>query len=456
MYEKTILIPHTNKKYSYYELASSENQSVLEKLNKLKGTGENIAYCTCNGKNLNKAPKMLVKTINNGSQYILANYPKTHKHNPNCPKFQVEKDLVSKGRLSDISNIPAFYSFKDDALHPNKFTSETIKYNTLFLVGEFLLSRAHNDYTETYNRNGIAKTVLSELYEYYNSYCKGTIPSPFTDLNLNNESQLNLKDITFNPKWITCDDDQDKTYSAIKNFIITNKNLDIKNMYSREYILLKYDHHEDISDNLVKITLYCRGKNTKENYDKYICIYANKFLFYKKFNAARIKSEDNQDLTDYYISTLVHLDNKKLIVDDMSFIPTYPNYCIPVENKSEIEFLTDALNVRDRVLINKLAKLDRKYDIKFGTNVPDYILKNKDNSQLLLIEIFDTCTSYYYKHMLSKTLNYEKLCRSSNYEFLGYYKNLGWKAPTIKSFAFGKFKTLDDLYSKVENKVKNK
>ncbi|MDY2881970.1 MAG: hypothetical protein SOT71_04895, partial [Romboutsia timonensis] len=53
-----------------------------------------------------------------------------------------------------------------------------------------------------------------------------------------------------------------------------------------------------------------------------------------------------------------------------------------------------------------------------------------------------------------KTEYYENLCSKTEYEFIGYFKNLDWKLPPIQTLKYKDFKTLTNISSKVNAATK--
>lgn len=451
MISKPITIPYDKHKVSYYELNNKDIQSKLMKLN--KSDKDNILYCSCHGESSKKKVKMMTRSINNGAFYIVANYPGTNKHHKNCLKNVYEKEITNKGRV---------YSFKDNYLPINIITSgpskqitvgPSVKYNNLYALGEYLLSKAHNDYCDTYSKNAVSSKVLSELYEYYHEYCNSAIKSPLKSIVIyNSEGEIYLNDVIFNPKWINCDHKMDKTSAAVKHFRILNKKIDKPRSITKEYLLLKYDDYEEIDSNQVKIKLYAQGKNLKSNSDKYIYAYMNKDKFLNTLELYSLNSEDFK--VDYYFSGLAFVKNHSLIIDEFSLIATYPNYCIPIHDIADIEVLHEVMKIRDKILIYPLSRIDKPDKKMFSQYIPDYLLKNVDTKQIVILESFNKYSSLYYQKMCEKTEYYENLCSKSEYEFIGYFKNLDWKLPPIQTLKYKEFKTLTNVSSKVNAAVK--
>ncbi len=456
MYEKTIFIPKLNKKFSYQELASCEYQGVLKMLNSKKGTSDNIAYCTCNGNNLEKSPKLLSKKINE-SIFILANYPNTNKHNTSCPRYRAEKELMSKGKnnrstlLESLTDILK-YSYSIEELNPKNYKVQDTKYSYLYLLGEYLLATSNNDFASIFKANRTGNRVLPELFEYYKSYCDGLRINPLNNFTVRiNSNEILFRDIIFNTKWIPLDENLDKTSTAIKSNIMINKKFSDSDIRLRQYILLKYVDYVEIGDNKVKVTLHAKSSKQEGIPDKIIYINLDKFLFFNKFNAVRIKNQDKKDITEYYVSALVRTLNKELHADDIAFIPTYPNYLIPVENRYEFELIKDVLQYRDELILEKIPKI-QNFNSRAQIN-PDFIITNIETNQKVISEVFTTCSTQYLKELIKTTKKYESFVSETEYEFLGYYKNLGWNKPSLKTLAYGDFKTLTGLHSKVSKSI---
>lgn len=455
MKSKLITIPSTGESISYYDLADLDIQNRLKKLNT---SDNNVLYCSCNGTSKDHLVKMMTRGLNEDHNYILANYPNAMKHHTNCPKHTFEFEIASKGRIFKVHD--NYLPINVITSGPNKQLSNdpSSKYTNLFGLGEYILSKAHNDYCNTYNKTTTSGVIFSELFEYYHGYCNGEVKSPLHHFIVNNsDGDIYVNDIIFNPKWISCDKDIDKTSSAIKNFRIINKKLDKPKSITKEYILLKYIDFEDTPNNQVKIKLYTKGKNTKANFDKYIYAYMDKDLFLNTLDMYSINIGSKS--TDKYMSALVYVKNHTLIIDEFAIIHTYPNYCIPINSFEDLEVLESILKMRNKLLIYPIAKLDSSYDKTFNSNIPDYLVKNIETNSITLIEIFNKYSNLYYQTMYKKTSYYELLCSNQEYEFLGYYKNLGWKLPPMNALLFKKFKTLEDITKKVKfslNKYKYK
>ena len=154
------------------------------------------------------------------------------------------------------------------------------------------------------------------------------------------------------------------------------------------------------------------------------------------------------------MSCLVYVKNHQLIIDEFSIISTYPNYCIPVSSYEDLEILDELLKLRNKLLITSISKLDTSFNKEFNNHVPDYIIKNIETNKLVLIDIFNKYSSSYFQMMLDKTKYFEDLTLKSDYEYIGYYKNLGWSLPPMKALLFKKFTTLKDISLKVGASLK--
>lgn len=439
----TLIIPSSNESISYYDLYNSNTQNKLRELNK----GQNIIYCTCNGTSSNNWVKMMTRRLNNDN-YILANYPNSKKHHINCPRNKHESEIAEKGRIYNLNS--NYFPLNVITSGPNKVIDNTCnkKFNNLFGIGEYLLTKAHNDYCKTYNKMVSSKVILSELFNYHHEYCNGNIKSPLDNLIVHtSDEEIHLQDIIFNPKWIPCNQEVDKTYSAVKHFRIINRKFNKPKSITKAYLLLKYIGYEEAQNNQVKLKLYTKGKNTKFNNDKFLYAYVDKDVFTSTLNKYLLGPEST--VVDYYLSGLAFVKKQTLILDEFCLIPTYPNYCIPVDSLAQLEIVKELLQKRDKLLVFPICKLDNSFNKEFDGYIPDFIVENKITKQKVLIEVFDKHSPLYYQVMINKTLFYEKLCTNTEYEFLGYYSNLGWKFPPVHTLAFHNFKTLSNLSTKV-------
>lgn len=449
MNKKILKVGNRNKLYSYKEIYSYKNREILAPVNKSIEKGNNVVYCMCNGKNEKKSIKMHTRKSENNTYYSLATNSKSSlKHNPSCPKYneaKSKKELILKGRVYNNLGMSI-----DLSIEKNKGTvDKNEKYTPVYGVGEMVLVAANNAYIDIKGKIGKENDVLSYLYRYYAKGETQSIDTYLNDLVVSPTLGLKLGQVIFNPKWIKCDTVEDKTSAIVRSYIQLNKRYSNNAGPILQYVLMKYVGYTVTDNDQVKIELYTRGKNTKENFNKKVFIHMNKFDFFKRFNMDKVEDEYNK--AEYFVSALIYAEKGVLFAHDIAFIPVYAGYCIPVDTTNEIKLLSELLAFRDKLTIKKVAKMTEL--LEFGNIVPDLIVSVKGMKEPILIEFFDWILPEYYEVTLSKTLKYEQLSNEGKCKFLGFYNNLGWSSPPIDVILYPKFKTMQKLGLKVDASI---
>lgn len=457
MNEKKLWDKNKNKYYSYHDIYSYKNKDILSSPNSLISEGKNNIYCMCHGKNEDKAIKMHTRKLDNGYYTLIDNKHINKDHALSCVKRNedaMKKIIISKGRSCfENKQIQLDVRVEREILNSKKPKNLKIQdlYSDIYGLGEYILAHSSNEYTNIYGKLGTEKQVLSFLNGYYNPEVNQGINTFLNNFKVDSNG-ITLGNILFNPKWIKCDEKEDKTWNVINSFREVNKRLgDSKNVV-KQYLLLKYTKYHICENNLAKIELYVRGKNTKHNYDKKIYVYMDKFKFFKLFNMYKV--EGDKVSPEYYVSALVYENDKKLFVDDIAFIPVYPNYCIPVDTTEQLNVLNELISMRNRLTIKRVAKIDNTFNTEFNDTIPDFIVSIIGTNRIILIELFNYIFYEYYKETLDKTRSYSKIIKSDNYEFLGIYNNLSWGTPPLSIILSKEYKSISDIDNKVEKSIK--
>ena len=459
MNEKILWMKKNNKYYSYLDIYSYRNKDILGPINNLISSGENVVHCMCNGKDFDKSVKMHTRKQDNGVYYNLANSKNlVNKHTNECPKINeddLKKKLILKGRIYGDVDLETRLDLRESKkMYLNKkhgSINTKDKYSVLYGLGELLLSVANNSYIDKNHKVGKEHDVLSLLFRYYENGDTQGINTYLNNTIVDKKDNLTLGDVIFNPKWIKCDDKSNKTYTLIRSFKELNKRVSGNDDLIKQYALLKYKRYTIVGDNLARVELQARGKSTKLNYDKKIYVYINKFDFFKTLNMYKVSEGDIN--ADYYISALLYENEGEMYVDQLSFIPVYPGYCIPIDNLSEYEIISQLLVWRDKITIKKVAKMDSSFTDEFKGALPDLILNIKGNPKPVLVELFELIIPEYYLEMLSKTKIYEELSKEGKCEFIGFYRNIGWNTPPLSTLLYPTFKTMVGLSKKIEYSI---
>lgn len=447
--KKILFVKEKNKYYSYHEIYSYKNKDILSGLNEAMAYGKNNIYCVCNGKNSkDKWVKMHTRALGNGYYTLIDSKGCETKHKHTCPKADEESVkymLANKGRIISQDEL-ALNIYKR-----NKSISKesNYAYPGVFYLGEAILAMANNAYIDKYLNTGTQAQVLSYLYGYYDKGIDRIIDIDVCNLKLTKD--IKLKDIIFTPKWIKCDEQIDKTCDVVKNSKEINKRFKIKNTNINQYILAKYMGYTSNEDGTVDVELFLKCKKVKGDNKKKVSLTMNRFDFFNALN--RYKLTDTDDV-EYFVSALIYEENNRVLVDEIAFIPVYSNYCIPIDNLDQVNILKELIKFRNRISVKRVAKIDRSFNNELEANIPDFIVDIKGSNRTILIESFDYVFTEYFKTTLLKTKKYTELIKKNDkYEFLGIYNNLNWKHPPLSIILDEKYKTMNNLYSKVKFKI---
>lgn len=448
MNKKILFSKEKNKYYSYHDIYTYRNKGILGSLNKNMEKGENNIHCKCKGLS-KEGIKMHTRKIS-GGYYTLVDSANSN-HDLDCPKLQesfIKNMICSKMRDKFLKDIDINVLSGDGGV---------IYSADLYFLGEAILSEANNMYIDRYNKTGTQNQVMSYLYGYYDNNIKRGIKSPYNSFRFSDNllvenkisNTLTVGDIMFNPKWIKCDDIEDKTSSVIKNSREINKRYSEEYGNIDQYILAKYMSYSNSEGNLVKIKLYIRGKRKDVNNEKSIYLYMDKFKFFDILN----KSKPYNSI-DLYVSALIYEDKGRLMVDKMAFIPVYPKYCISIDSTDQFNTVKDLLKIRDRIAIKRIGKIDKSYDKEFNGAIPDFVVNIIGTSRTVLIESFDYIFQEYYEEMNNKIGKYTQLIENNkDYEFLAICNNLGWSSPPLSIILNNEFKTMINIDKRVETSI---
>lgn len=456
MNEKQLFDKKKNKYYSYKDIYSYKNKLILSSINNLISDGENNIYCMCHGMNESKAVKMHTRKLDNGYYTLMDNKKSDKSHAVDCVKRNedfIKKIITSKGRSCfEDKQLQLDLKIKNGQLDTKskKYIKNQELYSDVYGLGEYILAHSSNEYANIYSKMGTERQVQSFLYGYYTPGDNRGINDILNDLQVNSEG-VRLGDILFNPKWIKCDEKEDKTWNVIKSFREINKRLGEQDTIVKQYLLLKYIKYHKYDNNMLKIELYVKGKSTKQNYDKKVYVYMDKFKFFKLFN--KYKIEDGELSAQYYVSALVYEKDKRLLVDDMAFIPVYPNYCVPIDDVEQLKVLNELISMRNRLIVKRIAKIDKSFNSELNNTIPDFIVNIIESNRIILIELFNYIYTEYYKETLDKTKVYSELAKLENYEFLGIYNNLNWGSPPLSVILSQDYKSISQLDIKVEKSI---